>query len=68
MYYIVLRCIFVLQTLTMTQSNKSEAIVVRVDAELKAKLQVMADNDNRSLSDFIRVQLIKLAESQKSKK
>ena len=53
---------------TMTQSNKNEAIVVRVDTELKASLQNMADMDNRKLSDFVRLQLMKLVESSKKKK
>lgn len=52
----------------MTQSNKNEAIVVRVDADLKASLQNMADMDNRKLSDFVRLQLIKLVEASKKKK
>ena len=52
----------------MAQVNKNEAIVVRVDGSLKADLQKMADMDNRKLSDFVRVQLMKLVESFKKKK
>ncbi len=52
----------------METYNKSEAIVIRVDANLKTTLQGMAEMDNRKLSDYIRVQLIKLVESSKKKK
>ena len=51
----------------MAQSNKSEAIVIRVDEDLKSTLQEMADKDNRKLSDFVRVQLMKLVEISKKK-
>lgn len=50
------------------QSNKSETILVRVEPELKEVLQKMADKDNRKLSDFVRVQLMKLVESSNKKK
>ena len=49
----------------MTQGNKSEAIVIRVDSDLKTKLQKMADMDNRKLSDFVRLQLMKLTTGKK---
>ena len=53
----------------MAQSNnKSETILVRVEPELKEVLQKMADKDNRKLSDFVRVHMLKLVESFKSKK
>lgn len=53
----------------MTQgNNKSETILVRVEPELKAVLQKMADKDNRKLSDFIRVQMVKMVDALKSKK
>ena len=52
----------------MAQVNKNEAIVIRVDQSLKNSLQKMADMDNRKLSDYIRVQLMKLVESSKPKK
>lgn len=53
----------------MTQTNnKSETILVRVEPELKEVLQKMADKDNRKLSDFVRVQMLKIAEAFKSKK
>lgn len=41
---------------------KSETIIIRVDEKLKAKLQAMAEKDQRTLSDFIRLQLEKLAD------
>jgi predicted transcriptional regulator len=47
--------------------GKDKTIQVRVDQELAKKLQMMAEADNRKLSDFIRVQLIKLVK-QKNKK
>jgi uncharacterized protein (DUF1778 family) len=53
----------------MTQTNnKTETILVRVEPELKEVLQKMADKDNRKLSDFVRVQMLKLVEAFKSKK
>ena len=52
----------------MIQGNKNEAIVIRVDADLKASLQNMADMDSRKLSDYIRLQLSKLVEATKKKK
>jgi len=52
----------------MAQINKSEAIVIRVDADLKASLQHMADMDSRKLSDYIRLQLTKLVQGTKGKK
>lgn len=41
---------------------KASTIIIRVDEKLKAKLQTMADKDQRTLSDFIRLQLEKLAD------
>ena len=52
----------------MVQDNKTETILVRVNPELKAILQQMADMDSRKLSDYIRVQLTKLVEATKKKK
>lgn len=46
--------------------NKTEAIVVRIDPELKSKLQKLADNDQRKLSDYVRIQLQKIAKSTKA--
>jgi hypothetical protein len=46
---------------------KSELIHIRVEKELRNKLQKMADTDSRTLGDFIRVQLMKLVEAQKKK-
>ena len=52
----------------MTQGNKTEAIVIRVDSNLKTQLQRMADMDSRKLSDYIRLQLYKFVESSNKKK
>ncbi|HEX5002064.1 MAG TPA: ribbon-helix-helix protein, CopG family [Bacteroidia bacterium] len=40
---------------------KNETIIIRTDEELKKRLQEMAEKDHRTLSDFIRLQLEKLA-------
>lgn len=40
---------------------KDTTIIIRVEEDLKKKLQVMADKDSRKLSDYIRLQLEKLA-------
>lgn len=50
------------------QVNKTETIIARVPAELKQQLQKMADMDNRKLGDYIRLQLVKLVQTSKSKK
>ena len=47
---------------------KTEVIHIRVDKELRDKLQNMADSDNRTLGDFIRVQLERLLESSRRKR
>jgi antitoxin component of RelBE/YafQ-DinJ toxin-antitoxin module len=44
---------------------KQEILNIRIDSDLKKKLQMMADNDNRTLSDFVRLQLQKLADKTK---
>lgn len=41
-------------------TTKTEAIIVRVDPDLKATLQKLADADMRKLSDYVRIQLQKL--------
>ena len=41
---------------------RTEVIQVRVSQELKDKLQKMADQDDRKLSDYIRVQLKQLTD------
>lgn len=47
---------------------KTESLIVRVEPELKAKLQKMADQDRRTLADFVRLQLEKIVETNKTKK
>jgi predicted transcriptional regulator len=41
---------------------KETSIVIRMEEDLKKKLQMLADRDQRTLSDFIRVNLKKLTE------
>jgi len=36
---------------------KEANVVIRMDEEMKKKLQVLADKDQRTLSDFIRIHL-----------
>ena len=56
---------FVIQT--NKYNMKTEVIQIRVEQKLKDKLQQMSDADNRKLADYIRLQLIKLAEQSKKK-
>lgn len=46
--------------------KKTDAIVVRVDSDLKNKLQKLADDDRRKLSDYVRLQLEKIVSKSKS--
>jgi len=41
------------------------SLVVRIDEDLKAELQQLADADERSLSNYIRLVLKKAVESEK---
>lgn len=41
---------------------KETIVGIRMDEDMKKKLQVLADKDSRTLSDFIRLQLKKLLE------
>lgn len=49
-------CIFV----PSNQNNmtKEDVIQIRVEPQVKAKLQAMADKDNRKLSDFVRLLIL----------
>lgn len=49
----------------ITPMDKDTTIIIRVEQDLKNKLQTLADKDNRSLSDYIRLQLKKLTEKTK---
>ena len=40
------------------KENKNDVLILRVPNELKGILQTMADNDNRKLGDFVRLQLM----------
>ncbi|HRH04176.1 MAG TPA: CopG family transcriptional regulator [Bacteroidia bacterium] len=44
---------------------KEKILNIRIDEDLKKKLQTMADKDSRTLSDYIRLQLKKLVEKSK---
>lgn len=44
---------------------KSEVIIIRVEPKLKQKLQALANEDRRSLSNYIHLQLEKLTEKKK---
>jgi uncharacterized protein (DUF1778 family) len=60
-------CVIKVNTMAI-QDNKTETIIARVSADLKEALQKMADMDNRKLSDYVRLQLIKLVDNSKKKK
>lgn len=40
------------------KERESEVIAFRVSASLKAKLQILAEQDKRKLGDFIRLKLV----------
>jgi predicted DNA-binding protein len=44
----------------MDKDNKSVMVNLRITEELKKRLLILADQDQRTLSDFIRLQLEKL--------
>ena len=48
--------------------QNDEALRLRLGKELKEELQKLADRDNRKLSDYIRLELIKIIEKEKKKK
>ena len=52
----------------MKQENKTEVIHIRIDKVTKDRLQQLADNDRRTVSDFIRIELEKLVENKPKKK
>ena len=45
---------------------KTETIPVRVEPKLKKDLMRLAELDNRTLSDFIRLELMKMVEMKKN--
>lgn len=48
--------------------NKDTTIQIRITKEMKEKLQKMALEDQRTLADYIRIQLVKvISESEKKK-
>ena len=46
---------------------KSEVIQVRVDDKLLAAIKKLADQEHRTVSDYVRVKLIELTEKKKGK-
>lgn len=44
---------------------KDVTLQIRVEKELKDKLQKLADEDNRKLGDYIRLQLLKIVDLKK---
>jgi len=46
--------------------KKTEIVQVRMDTDLRQKLQTLADADHRALGEYIRVHLIKLVEAAKA--
>jgi len=53
--------------MAMDKENKTVNINLRVSEQTKAELSKLAEIDKRTLSDFIRLQLEKLAEANKKK-
>jgi hypothetical protein len=49
-------------------ATKTEHLVIRMTPELRKKLQQLADQDHRKLSDFIHLQLEKLVETKEPDK
>ena len=58
----------ILFLINMQSPKKEIQIAFRVDIETRNALQLLADNDKRKLSDFIRIQLEKVLEDNQSKK
>ena len=52
----------------MKQDNKTEMVTIRIDKGTKEKLQLMAEIERRSLSDYIRLQLERIVENTKKGK
>jgi antitoxin component of RelBE/YafQ-DinJ toxin-antitoxin module len=44
---------------------KTEIVPIRMDKDMKAQLEKLAKEDNRSLSDYIRLKLTKLINTSK---
>lgn len=49
----------------MDKENKSVTVNLRIEEALKEQLQKLAEQDRRTLSDFIRLQLEKLVKPTK---
>jgi hypothetical protein len=58
--------LYICDTIKENMQN-DEALRLRISAEMKADLQKMADNANRKLSDYIRLELAQLIDQAKLK-
>jgi hypothetical protein len=65
LHFNVIHCIFGVIKHNTMKYNKTQAIVLRVDIDLKLELIKLAEADSRNLSDYIRLQLKKLVDSVK---
>ena len=63
MTYNVIHYIFVM----VKEMNKDTTIVIRIEKRMKKELQTMAENDRRSLADFIRLKLESIVAESKKK-
>ena len=48
----------------MDSSKKDEKITIRLPADIKDKLKMLAKKNNRKLSDFIFLELVRIVEAQ----
>jgi hypothetical protein len=48
--------------------QNDEALRLRLSKEIKAALQKLAERNNRKLSDYIRLELVKIVEKENKKK
>lgn len=48
--------------------KNDEALRLRLSKDIKDELQKLADKENRKLSDYIRLELVKVVEKGKKKK
>ncbi len=60
--------LYLCSVIIKNKDMKTETILIRVEPELKNKLQMLANMDKRKLSDYARLQLMKVVETSKKKK
>lgn len=68
MYIFVIIALTYLVTFCNFTAMKTELLQTRVEPDLKKDLKVMAKEERRGLSDFIRLKLMDLVNEYKSKK